>query len=67
MREDFRTADMLITKKKIEAVHMNKLAHFLEAQGYCEVAFKAEHQFELAFSLQLGDLVLASLDFVAAK
>jgi len=91
VREDFRTADMLVKKKKIGDAHMNKLAHFLEAQGHKEMALKvsldAEHQFELALSLkrlelakqillkspspqkwrQLGDLALASLDFVSAE
>ena len=58
--EDFRTADMLIAKKKVAAAHVNKLAHFLEGQGHREMALKfsldAEHQFELALSLKRLEL-----------
>merc|ERR1712130_1020545 len=56
VREDFRTANMLIEKKKIDPKHHNKLAHFLEGQGLKEMALKVsndpEHKFELALSLK---------------
>jgi len=60
VREDFRTANMLIEKKKIDPKHHNKLAHFLEGQGLKEMALRVsndpEHQFELALALKKLDL-----------
>merc|ERR1712190_678441 len=56
VREDFKTANKLIEKQKIEPKYFNKLAHFLQGQGHKELALKVsidpEHQFELALSLK---------------
>jgi len=56
VRDDIRTANMLIEKKKIEPKYYNKLAHFLQGQGHKELALTVsndpEHQFELALSLK---------------
>jgi len=56
VRDDMRTANMLIERKKIDPKHYNKLAQFLEGQGLKELALKVsndpEHKFELALSLK---------------
>ena len=56
VRDDLRTAAMLLEKKKIDEKYHNKLAQFLEGQGHKELALTVskdpEHQFELALSLK---------------
>eukprot|EP00484_Ammonia_sp_Unknown_P017182 CAMPEP_0197027770 /NCGR_PEP_ID=MMETSP1384-20130603/7644_1 /TAXON_ID=29189 /ORGANISM="Ammonia sp." /LENGTH=938 /DNA_ID=CAMNT_0042456673 /DNA_START=31 /DNA_END=2847 /DNA_ORIENTATION=+ len=56
VKDDLRTANLLIEKKKIEPKYFNKLAIFLEGQGRTELALKVstdpEHKFELALSLK---------------
>jgi len=60
VRDDLKTAAMLIERKKIEPKHHNKLAQFLEGQGHKELALTVskdpEHQFELALALKKLDL-----------
>jgi coatomer subunit beta' len=59
LRKDFTTAEKLLPK--IEEKDSNRIAHFLESQGYKKLALKItsdpDHKFELA--IQLGELETA--------